>query len=47
MRPQQEDKDTKLCIVCQRPFNNRKKWRIRNIWEQIIYCSDACRKKKI
>ncbi|HCK21185.1 MAG TPA: hypothetical protein DHW15_03205 [Bacteroidetes bacterium] len=34
----------KICLVCGRPFNWRKKW-ARN-WEEVKYCSDACRKKR-
>lgn len=34
----------KICPVCQRPFTWRKKWK-RN-WENVVYCSDSCRKKK-
>ncbi len=46
MKPHLGDKDTKVCIDCKRPFNNRKKWKTRNIWDQIVYCSDRCRKNK-
>lgn len=31
----------KTCITCQRPFTWRKKWA--NSWEQVKFCSDACR----
>ncbi|MGC8697424.1 MAG: DUF2256 domain-containing protein [Halothiobacillus sp.] len=31
----------KICLVCQRPFTWRKKWA--KDWEQVKYCSDACR----
>lgn len=34
----------KICLVCQRPFSWRKKWE--KVWEEVRYCSDACRKKK-
>lgn len=34
----------KICPVCDRPFSWRKKWE-RN-WEEVRYCSNACRKKK-
>ncbi|MEH3130035.1 MAG: DUF2256 domain-containing protein [Mycolicibacterium neoaurum] len=39
------DKNTevKICPVCGRPFHNRKKWRSRGQWDQIIYCSRRCR----
>ena len=35
--------ETKTCPVCQRPFANRKKWSARGVWDQVVYCSDACR----
>ncbi|MGR5068432.1 DUF2256 domain-containing protein [Vibrio alfacsensis] len=34
----------KVCLVCKRPFSWRKKW-ARN-WEEIIYCSERCRRSK-
>lgn len=34
----------KTCPVCQRPFVWRKKWR--NVWEEVRYCSDACRRRR-
>jgi hypothetical protein len=33
----------KICEVCQRPFTWRKKWK--KNWNEVKYCSDACRKK--
>ena len=36
--------ESKICPICNRPFNNRKKWKIRNIWDQIKYFSKKCRK---
>jgi hypothetical protein len=33
----------KTCPVCARPFAWRKKWA--RDWENVLYCSDACRKK--
>ncbi|MGJ8619451.1 MAG: DUF2256 domain-containing protein [Methylophilaceae bacterium] len=40
------DFPTKICLVCKREFNWRKKWE--NVWEEVKYCSNACRflKKK-
>ncbi|MCR9270258.1 MAG: DUF2256 domain-containing protein [Henriciella sp.] len=35
---------SKLCPVCDRPFNWRKKWE-RN-WDEIVYCSERCRRAK-
>ncbi|MFD2572307.1 DUF2256 domain-containing protein [Spirosoma soli] len=32
---------TKICPVCNRSFAWRKKWE--RDWENVIYCSDACR----
>lgn len=33
----------KTCAACGRPFTWRKKWAAS--WEQVKYCSDACRSK--
>jgi len=38
--------EEKECIRCGRPFRNRKKWIIRGIWNQILYCSEKCRRTK-
>ncbi|WP_284226398.1 DUF2256 domain-containing protein [Mycobacterium antarcticum] len=40
----QKNTEQKLCVVCQRPFANRKKWRARGQWEQVVYCSERCRR---
>lgn len=37
---------TKICIVCNKSFNNRKRWNSRGQWDQVKYCSDKCRKNK-
>lgn len=37
-------KKQKVCESCGRSFEFRKKWA--SNWEQILYCSDECRKKK-
>ncbi len=34
----------KTCLVCGRPFTWRKKWD--KVWEEVKYCSDACKKNK-
>ncbi|MCA0382834.1 MAG: DUF2256 domain-containing protein [Bacteroidetes bacterium] len=34
----------KTCLTCGRPFTWRKKWE--KVWDEVKYCSDACRKKK-
>lgn len=36
--------EEKICPVCGRSFHWRKKWE-RN-WEEVLYCSKACRQKK-
>ena len=38
------DLPTKVCPVCQRPFAWRKKWA--KTWDEVRYCSDACRKRR-
>ncbi|MDC0073373.1 DUF2256 domain-containing protein [Alphaproteobacteria bacterium] len=35
--------DSKICIVCKRPFKWRKKWK--KNWPEVKYCSNACKKK--
>lgn len=35
---------SKPCLACGRPMSWRKSW-AKN-WDQVRYCSDACRKKK-
>lgn len=35
-----ENVDSKICIVCSRPFSWRKKWE--KVWEDVKYCSDKC-----
>jgi len=27
--------EEKTCIVCKRPFSNRKRWRSRDIWDEV------------
>lgn len=34
----------KICLHCGRPFTWRKKWA--RDWENVRYCSDACRRAK-
>ncbi len=38
------DLPTKPCAACGRPFAWRKKWR--KDWDAVLYCSDACRRKR-
>lgn len=35
----------KTCLVCGRPFENRKKWASRGQFAAVIYCSQRCRKQ--
>ena len=35
----------KLCVVCGRPFQWRKKWA--KVWDEVKYCSDKCRKRAL
>ena len=34
----------KVCPVCKLPFTWRKKWK--KDWDNVIYCSKRCQKKK-
>lgn len=34
----------KNCKTCQLPFSWRKKWE--KNWDEVLYCSDKCRKNK-
>ncbi len=38
------DLASKICVVCQLPFNWRKKWT--NNWDEVKYCSERCRRNK-
>ncbi|MDC3073656.1 DUF2256 domain-containing protein [Candidatus Pelagibacter sp.] len=40
-----ENLPSKICLVCQRPFKWRKKWK--SNWEKVKYCSKRCSNKKI
>jgi hypothetical protein len=42
MRHKKKHLPEKICVVCGRPFAWRKKWA--KDWEQVKYCSAACRK---
>ncbi|MGK0151970.1 DUF2256 domain-containing protein [Pseudomonas putida] len=33
---------SKICVVCGRPFNWRKRWA--RCWAQVRYCSERCRR---
>ncbi|PSU35725.1 DUF2256 domain-containing protein [Photobacterium lutimaris] len=38
------DLPQKICKVCSRPFNWRKKWQ--RCWDDVRYCSERCRRHK-
>lgn len=38
--------ESKICLTCKKPFNNRKKWSSRGQWDLVKYCSDKCRRNK-
>jgi len=40
--PHHADRPTKICPVCGRPFQWRKKWR--DVWQEVRYCSERCRR---
>ncbi|MFZ4629494.1 MAG: DUF2256 domain-containing protein [Blastocatellia bacterium] len=42
--PRKGNLPTRICVVCQRPFEWRRKWRA--VWEEVRYCSDACRRRR-
>jgi hypothetical protein len=35
---------TKNCVVCDKPFQFRKKWE--DCWDEVKYCSERCRSNK-
>jgi len=39
------DLPSKKCVQCGRPFDWRKKWE--KVWDEVRYCSDACRRGKV
>jgi len=38
--------ETKVCVVCGRPFSNRRRWARRGVWDEVRYCSQACRQRR-
>ena len=36
--------DSKICLVCDKPFLWRKKWQ--DCWDDVKYCSERCRRNK-
>ncbi|MFT8716089.1 DUF2256 domain-containing protein [Gluconobacter potus] len=43
-KPAKQDLPSKIWPVCDRPFTWRRKWA--KDWDQVRYCSEACRRKK-
>lgn len=35
----------KTCLVCQKPFENRKRWAKRGQFADVKYCSGRCRRE--
>ena len=42
--PHHAHRDSKLCAVCGRPFEWRKKWK--DVWQEVRYCSERCRRRR-
>lgn len=42
--PGGKPKPVKTCIVCERPFEWRRKWA--NCWDEVKYCSERCRRNR-
>ena len=38
------DRPTKICAVCGRPFQWRRKWK--DVWDEVRYCSERCRRRR-
>jgi hypothetical protein len=38
------NRPSKICAVCGRPFQWRKKWK--DVWDEVRYCSDRCRTRR-
>ncbi|MHA7833873.1 MAG: DUF2256 domain-containing protein [Algiphilus sp.] len=43
-RRRRPPKAEKICVVCQRPFEWRRKWA--DVWEEVRYCSERCRRQR-
>ncbi|MEA5411094.1 DUF2256 domain-containing protein [Synechococcus sp. BA-120 BA3] len=42
--PHHQDRPSKTCPVCGRPFQWRRKWK--DVWEEVRYCSERCRRNR-
>ncbi|MBC7462087.1 MAG: DUF2256 domain-containing protein [Thermoleophilia bacterium] len=40
---QSDQSQAKVCASCHRPFENRRTWSSRGVWEQVLFCSKACK----
>ena len=40
-----ENLPSKSCIICQRTFSWRKKWK--KVWDEVKFCSEKCRRNKM
>jgi hypothetical protein len=38
------DRPTKICAVCGRSFQWRRKWK--DVWDEVRYCSERCRRDR-
>ncbi|MEB3307016.1 MAG: DUF2256 domain-containing protein [Cyanobacteriota bacterium] len=41
---QHHERPTKICAVCGRPFQWRRKWKL--VWDEVRYCSERCRRRR-
>jgi hypothetical protein len=44
MRRKKGGLPTKICPVCLREFEWRKRWR--NNWDRVVYCSERCQRRR-
>ena len=44
MAVKKSDLPSKICVVCQRPFTWRRKWK--DCWDEVKYCSERCRRSR-
>jgi hypothetical protein len=44
MKAGRADRPTRVCAVCGRPFQWRRKWK--DVWHEVRYCSERCRRRR-
>jgi hypothetical protein len=44
MKTGRADRPTRVCAVCGRPFQWRRKWK--DVWQDVRYCSERCRRRR-